>query len=267
MKRLIIGLCCALGVSTFALSDSSFVAPSAIGTASTPLAIALGGCNSTSGCVVAGKITKVTSSQTITRATGIKFVQISCLGGGGAGGGATSGAANTGVGGGGGSGGMSWVNLNAPAADYVITIGAGGTVGTAGNNAGNNGGATSVVVNSITVCAASGGTGGGGSPGNAIAVGGGGGALGTGDFTTVGNSGGSANGPNLITFLSISGFGAPSVLGGGVPGIVTAGSQAGTAGNVYGAGGSGGNSFANAGAVTGGAGGAGVVFITEFTNQ
>lgn len=218
--------------------------------------------------VVTGKITQVTSSQTVTRATGIKFTKIECLGAGGGGGGVAGVVSQTGSGGGGGAGSLSIVNVNAPAADYVITIGAAGTGAVAGGNTGGTGGDTTVTVNGVTVCVGKGGNGGAGS-GGAQASGGAGGTAGTGDVTTTGMPGFMGFGALITTTVGNSAQGGSSAWGGGGNQSTAAFSSAvaGAAGLGNGSGGSGGVANASTGTAAGGAGTAGKVVITEYTNQ
>ena len=83
-----------------------------------------------------------TGTGTYTPTTGMLYCQVICLGGGGAGGGAAStGATTTAEGGGGGSGeyAVGVFSASTIGASQSVTIGAGGTAGTAGNNAGTMG--------------------------------------------------------------------------------------------------------------------------------
>ena len=115
--------------------------------------------------VIHVKIIWITTSETWTPDTGLIDADIECWGAGGAGGGAAN-SSTAGEGGGGGSGGYNIkiaVSAATIGASQTVTIGAGGTPGTAGNNPGNNGGDTSVG----TLCVGKGGTGGGGAAANA----------------------------------------------------------------------------------------------------
>lgn len=101
-------------------------------------------------------------------------------GGGAAGGGSAATAANAvSIGGGGGAGGYQTHTFNRAAAlpNLAVTIGAAGTAGAVGNNAGGNGGDTSLGA----ILIAKGGTGGGGSSGAAAGASGAGGIAGTGN--------------------------------------------------------------------------------------
>lgn len=233
---------------TSAFADSSFVAP-------TP-------------SVVASKITQVVASGTTVRSSGVKFAQIGCLGGGGAGGGSASTTGQNSAGGGGGAGSLSWVNVNAPAGDYVITIGAAGTAGTTGNNPGGNGGDTSVVVNGVTVCVGKGGTGGGGAASAFAGTAGAGGVAGTGDVTSTGHGGG----PGIVssglnTNYATTGAGGNSLWGAGGISVTILSTATGAAASGNGAGGAGGTAVGTSGTAQGGVGTIGKVVIYEYNSQ
>lgn len=209
------------------------------------------------------KTTVVTSSQTVTRSTGVKSVTIECLGAGGGGGGVSGTAGQNNLSGGGGAGSPSRRTLStAPGSDYVVTIGAAGAGGAAGNNNGSAGGDTTVT--GPTTC-----TGKGGSGGAALSIGGNGGVAGTGDLTGTGANGGYGINTGSILVIFASGAGASSAWGGG--GQPTASGGAAVAGNNatgFGAGGSGASSY-NTGSTTaaGGNGSAGMVTITEYIDR
>lgn len=198
---------------------------------------------------------------------GLRFVVAKCVGAGGAGGGAAltaAGQAAAGAGGGGGGYAESGISAASLAATEVITVGVGGTVGTAGNNPGNNGGASSFG----TWAVAGGGTGGAGNASTAIngnSQGGAGGAATTGNRFAVQGSVG-MNGTYGNGFYAQQGSGGASGLGyGGAQrgNAVDAGGN-GIAGQLYGGGGSGGHNAAGSGAGTdrtGGAGANGIVIL------
>jgi len=210
-----------------------------------------------------------TSSGTYTPHAGMVTCIIECVGGGGAGGGSNGTGSQVNVGGGGGSGGYS--RKLATAADIgaskTVTIGAGGTAGAAGPNAGGNGGDTSVGV----LCIGKGGTGGGGTDA-AVSVGaaGAGGIAGTatGGIAAAGASGNSGYAANTAATSVFGAAGGSSLFGGGAApaAFFGTGDANGAAASAYGSGGGGGytsNSIAN---VAGGAGSSGIVIITEYCN-
>lgn len=199
------------------------------------------------------------SAATYTTPAGCRAIDVEVIGGGGAGGGASSVASAGGAGGGGGSGGITRKLFSPPSATYTYTIGAGGTPGAAGANAGGNGADTT-----FGTLTAKGGTGGGGCTSAAAtrALGGAGGVAG---------SGGDINGPGepgrtgivSTAALVASGSGGPSEAGGGAPGVIAQGAGTAAVAN-SGGGGSGGASVSAGVAVAGGAGGTGVIIVTEY---
>lgn len=205
---------------------------------------------------------------TYTPTAGMVFCDVDGVGGGGAGGGAAqSSSAQGGGGGGGGSGGYSLIRLTAAqiGVSKTYVVGAGGTPGTAGNNAGGNGGDSTL---GSTLWVAKGGTGGSGAAANSGGTGGAGGVAGTGDVSLPGSNGGGslAVGTNLWFH---GGVGAPGFKGTGSPGIVTTTANGTNAAGVAaaantGAGGNGGTSGNASAAVAGGAGGTGIIIITEY---
>lgn len=205
-----------------------------------------------------------TGNGTYTPTTGMQFCQIECIGGGGAGGGAANSATIVGCGSGGGAGSYSRKVSTAATigVSQSVTVGAGGTPGSVGNNPGGNGGDTSVG----SICIGKGGTGGGGSDAasGTFTMGGAGGVAGTGDFTPVGEYGDSGLDS---TAVGVTGWnsakGGSSVFGAG--GASVSVNVAATAGQNYGSGGAGACTF-NSAALAGGAGSAGVVIITEFVS-
>lgn len=253
-----------------AAGNPAFGAVSLTADVSGTLPLANGGTGQTTGAWIKGKITTVTSSQTIARTTGVLAVRFECIGQGGGGAGAAASATGITSGGGGGSGGYSEVFLNIPAASYVIVIGAGSNGGATGDNNGTAGTDSTVVVNGVTVCVGKGGSG-GAQNGTAISgVGGAGGVAGTGDFTSVGNAGTSGNGGTITTITGVQGQGGPSLFGGSVLAGVAAATavSSGAAGTANsGAGGNGGIVNGSVSTAAGGAGGTGVVKITEYLNQ
>ncbi len=210
-------------------------------------------------------VQKFIADGTYTPTTGMMFAIGEVVGGGGGSGGCTSTAGNAGGGAGGGAGSYAKTLLTAASvgASKGITIGTVGAAGTAGNNAGGNGGDTSIGV----LCIGKGGTGGNGNPGvGNAATGGAGGVAGTGDLTIVGAAGGYGNGATILTVGISGGEGAGSFWVGPTPPIFARGANgaAVAAPANSGCGGAGGVSFNAGGTQAGGAGGTGLVMITEF---
>lgn len=211
---------------------------------------------------------------TYTPTSGASALYVECVGGGGAGGGAAAGTAatNFGSGGGGGGGGWAskWITTNVSGAHTSIAVGAGGTAGTTGANPGNNGGDTTFTDNAAAaVCVGKGGTGGPSAAASAVlgirSFGGAGGVAGTGDRTIQGEQGL----PSIVYAPTVAATGAQSGRGGasgmgygyGAPEVQTSGP--GTAGLLYGGGGSGGIDSASTTRV-GGIGGNGIIRIWEY---
>lgn len=212
-------------------------------------------------------------SGTYTPTTGMVYAIVQCIGSGGGGGGtASAGAGNNDWAGGGGSGGESKLIVSAATigASKSIVIGALGAGGTAGNNAGGNGGDVCVTTSTCVsgqICAGKGGQGGSGNPGAGAATGGLGGVAGTGDLPGTGQPGGSG-GAAINTFLPF-GYGGSSNYGGGGRALIPAGNSqvAGDPATGFGSGGGGAATHGTGTSAAGGAGTAGVVFITEFIGQ
>jgi hypothetical protein len=179
---------------------------------------------------------------TWTKPAGLKAVKVTVVGAGGAGGSAptpTNGSAS-----GGGSGGAAIEYIDAPAIPGPVGI----TAGPGTNSFG-------------AFCSATAGAAGSGASGN-IATGGAGGS-GTGGTVNInGNSGGgSFSVPGQA--YSISGAGAPSILGIGGNTVVAGGVVNGTPGTGYGGGGSG-SVKQGPGTSAGGTGAPGIVIVEEF---
>lgn len=199
---------------------------------------------------------------TYTPTTGMKFCTIECVGGGGAGGGLSAALTIVGVGGGGGAGGYS--RKISSAADIgvsqVVTIGAGGTPGAAGNNPGGAGSDTSLG----TICIGKGGAGGDGDDGTSgnSSPGGAGGVAGTGDLTIPGQPGFlGVNSTSLGATGWHGGEGGSSFYGAGAPARYSNGD--GFAASNYGSGGGGAWTLGGIDR-SGGAGSAGIIVITEY---
>lgn len=200
------------------------------------------------------------SSGTYTPTSGMLYCIIECVGGGGGGGGSASATATLFISAGGGGGGAysrKFASAATIGVSQTVTVGAAGAAGTAGNNNGGAGGQSSIG----SICTANGGTGGTGNGGSASPAGGAGGVAGTGDFSVPGQAGiyGSAT-----TVITGSGTGGSSVFGFGGGYNLSTSPLAGTAGQVYGGGGSGGTSFNVGGTSAGGAGAKGIVIVTEY---
>lgn len=214
------------------------------------------------------KVQVFTASGTYTPTAGMKTTVIECVGGGGAGGGA-SGAVGfilAGQGGGGGAYARTYVTAAQVGASQTVTIGAGGTPGSAGANAGGAGGDTSVG----SLCVGKGGAGGGYVTNAVIAsvTNGGSASSSTGDVKIDGSDGvagwdalasGEDHRPTSI--------GGASYFGGATAFMLNAGTKtAGTAGKNYGGGGTGGFTYGTTGGstVAGAAGANGLVVVTEY---
>jgi hypothetical protein len=205
-----------------------------------------------------------TSSGTYTPTSGMMYCIVQCIGGGGAGGGvAATGAANYAVAGGGGAGEYSVGAFSAATigASQTVTIGAGGTPGSAGANAGGTGGTTSLGALITSV----GGVGGGGGAVQTLATfefGGAGGSGGTGGQVRIGGTAGFYGIGQQGTQLLIGGSGGNSPLGGGQGSFSS--NTTGPAASGYGAGGGGSSNGNSQSAKAGGGGGKGTIIITEY---
>jgi hypothetical protein len=208
-----------------------------------------------SGCTATGG--------TYTPDTGTNEILARCIGGGGGGGGA---AATTGtqaaIGVGGAAGGYNEGRFTSAFSGITVTIGAAGSAGATGNNAGGNGGATTFGA----LLTANGGN--GGSGGVAAAAGG----------ALAGVTGGSASGGDInvqgayslgAAYYSVAvvtqSAGANSQWGAGGLASATATGSAGNNGVGHGSGGSGGaNAASQASALAGGAGTGGMCVVDEY---
>lgn len=199
---------------------------------------------------------------TYTTPAGVRAIKVECVGGGGAGGGCGTAATNSAGAGGGGAGAYAVALITSPAASYAYVVGAGGTPGAAGAN--NGGAGVNTTFNTTTVVAV-GGSGGLADTVTTLHAGGLGGAGGlasgsTGDFKSNGAPGG--NGVSFAAAQCLSGAGGPSVYGGGAVSAKNA-TGAGVAGT-SGGGGSGATIVSGGANQAGGAGGAGLIIVTEY---
>lgn len=198
------------------------------------------------------------NTYTPTSGTNLAIVQI--VGGGGASGGcAATGASSVSVSGGGGGAGYALYVYSSPTTQ-TITIGAGGTIGSTGNNPGNTGGTTTFGA----ICSATGGNGGSGSAasgGNIMTSPGVGGTGSSGTINITGSTGGwgVAQLGSVGTVL-VSNFGGRSFFSG----VVSPNGTSPRAGLNYGGGGAGGNNLINTSAIAGAAGAPGLCVIYEY---
>lgn len=233
------------------------------------------GTNWTSAAPAAGTgvnkvITQVfTGTGTYTPSTGMLYCIIECVGAGGGGGGAnTTTSSQVTVGGGGGGGGYARKTVTAATigVSQSVTIGAAGTAGANTGGTGGTGGTTSVGA-IVSATGGLGGVGGATAGAQCLSFGGVGGAGSSGDFNTNGTpgNGGWALISAGVAQIVMTGNGGSSFFGGGAVGRSNTIGNAGITALSYGGGGSGGGNGSNNGQVTGGAGFAGIVVITEFT--
>lgn len=206
-----------------------------------------------------------------TKATyaGLRAVRVRAVGGGGGGGGAGATAAGQAAGGGGGGGGAyveAFLLAGALAASEMVTVGAGGTAAAAGVNSGGAGGDSSFG----TLAVAKGGAGGlaqAATAANATAAGGGGGLASTsvGDIKAAGGDGSNIRMNGGAVTNEPAGGPSAGIGGGSTRPSNTPAGGAGTAGQAYGGGASGGFNAVTAGvARAGGAGASGVVIVELF---
>lgn len=199
--------------------------------------------------------------------SGVRTIQVECVGGGGSGGGSS--APNNYVAGGGGGGAYARSFIQHPASSYSYTVGSGGARTSATFIVGNNGAAT----NFGGVVIAAGGTGGAAGTGSGVPItgslGGAGGlaSASTGDLKVSGGSGGSSY---IVTnFQNVGGFGGISAFSKFQPPTAAYQNIAGiiaitAASSSFGVGGGGAHTNATNSGDFGGAGGDGVIRITEY---
>ena len=213
-----------------------------------------------SGRLIARRV--FTSTQIYTPTPGTNAVDVLVQAGGGGGGGAPpTGAGQTSGGAGGGGGGWARKRITSAFAGVTVTVGAAGTAGTSAGSNGGTGGASSFGA----LVSATGGAGGSGtaavSNSNVTLTGVGAFGIGSsGDFNGYGTLGRYA----VLSISSTSGDGGAGFFGGGAQYVT--GTSAGTNAAAFGAGGSGGVLAQNIGSgAAGGAGGAGVVIVEEYS--
>lgn len=192
--------------------------------------------------------------------SGVRWINVKCVGGGAGGGGVDGATSQSAAAGGGGSGGYAETNiLGSLAASYIVTIGTNGLGGAAGNNNGSVGGST-LFTNILTAGGGLGGIGDASAAGVGYALGGAGAAqTASGNIYSGGSPGG--NGICISSALAASGAGASCGHwgGGGAPQEAAVGANA----TGHGAGGSGAAVITNTDRA-GGNGSPGIIVITEF---
>lgn len=210
-------------------------------------------------------VTYLTSgtAATYTVPAGVRALKVICLGGGGGGGGADGQGASAGANGGAGCAGHIVEKFIAsPASSYTYTIGAGGSGGAAGNNAGTAGGDTTFTDGASLTLTAGGGGAGAGMLGTT-------GSRASGSTITTTATGGDLNVLGEVTSpATIIGGALASVPQGGSSPYGRGGSgflfqQAGNDGTGYGSGGSGANASQEATNRAGGDGTGGLIIIEE----
>ena len=214
--------------------------------------------NAVLGSVITIKKQLITATNTYTPSAGMLYCIAEAVGSGGGGGGSNGSSSS---GGGGGSGGYGRATLTAAqiGASKAVTIGAAGTAGANTGGSGGNGG--DVSLGSLLVV--KGGSGGSGTTATSGYTAGGLGGLasgGTGDLLI--NGGAGFAGINTGASVCYPGYGGASFFSASAVSTPGAGA-AGTAGNLYGGGGSGAGGATHAG----GAGALGCVYIQEFCSK
>jgi hypothetical protein len=206
-----------------------------------------------------------TAGGTWNKPAGLKRVKVTVVGGGGQGGGSgTTGAGQVSAGAGGSAGGTSIKTIAAASlgSTETVTIGAGGSTGTAGNN-GQTGGTSSFGAH----CSATGGGAGGSQSATNVDSPGGGlntpGVGSGGDINIRGGSGGHGICYGTAGTWGVGGHGGASTHGGGA-GTCLSNTANGAAGGDYGGGGSGAACGASVSARVGGLGAGGIVIVEEF---
>jgi hypothetical protein len=222
-----------------------------------------------------------TSSTSWSKPTGLSHIIVEVQGGGGGAGGAPTASSNQAASaGGGGGGGYARKLLTAAdltASSYTVTVGTGGSGGSAGANDGVNGNPSYFVADAGDSWSSV--TGGGGalgdaginSAGHTIVAGGAGGGGSNGDVNVTGSDGangltvgGATASGTFRAFPASGGNGGGSHLGGLARGNPADGGGAGGTGSLYGGGGSGAHTFNGTSAQAGGDGANGIVIVTEY---
>jgi hypothetical protein len=217
-----------------------------------------------SGRLIGVRVFSTPGTSTYTPTPGTRSVVVEVLAGGAGGGGcATTGAGQVSAGASGGGGGYARKRITSGFSGVTVTVGAKGSGGAAGNNAGTAGGSSSF---GALVSATGGSAGSGGAAGTAVYLNfpGGGGSGSSGDVNISGGSGGLVQvwaGPGL----SVSGVGGDSFYGKGPPANVTGTRAAGLAGTGFGSGGGGGICAASQTQAPGGDGTPGIVIVWEYS--
>lgn len=182
----------------------------------------------------------------------LSYIIIETIGGGGGGGGSSNSNGLQGHGGGGGGYSRKKVIAASLGATETVTIGAGGTAGSAASNDAGTGGTTSFGAH----CQATGGA--GGNLGGTGTVSGAGGVGSGGDINIAGS-----DGMVLIPSSNQFSYGGASHYAGSKKGIDEGTEAAGNNGNIYGGGASGGNRETGT-SRAGGVGGVGVCIVSEY---
>ena len=200
------------------------------------------------------------TAATYTKPSNVTSILVEVFGGGGGGGGSPGGAAGTAASGGpGGAGGYARLYVASASGTYTYTVGAAGAAGTAGANAGGAGGTTTFNASSLQATGGAGGGAGISTASTAAVVSAAGGVGTNGNINSTGAPGSGSLISTGAAGTGVYGFGGSSPYGGGG---ITTGIGAGGAGGIA-AGGSGGLSTTTNQA--GGAGGAGLIIVTEFS--
>lgn len=197
----------------------------------------------------------LTSGTSYTTPAGCTTIFVEAVGGGAGGGSYNSGSTGGGDGGGSGAYAAKYYTVTASTA-YTYAIGAGGTGGS-GATAATAGGATTFTVSAVTISA------GGGA---VSATSNNGGTATGGDINRRGGNGGRGGGMSATPWLAFGGAGGDSFFGpgGGSTAVDGSGTQDGLAGT-FGGGGSGAADQSGINTTTGGAGGAGVIYVWEYS--
>lgn len=222
---------------------------------------ATGATGPTSGALLSHNVVTTGTSYTVSAST--NHIVVECVGGGGGGGGCTSAVGSSAAGGGGSGGGYSRKFFTVtPSASYTYAIGAGGSGGSNTGGNGGNGGNTTFIVGATTVNGSRGLGGAGMVATSVISIASGGTSTspGGGDLNVKGTPG--EDGIVFSSAVAMGGAGGNSFYGSGAG--PNANGFAGSAGQ-QGSGGSGGSVLNNSGAVTGGAGGAGIIVVWEYS--